>query len=241
MTKDLTDLPQPDRVDHAISVLRAAVTAVPLVGSSITELLDGFFSSPISKRREEWLRTLAVAIVELKERDPGLTLESLQQDERFISAVLNATAFALRTHRHEKLAALKNGVKSAVVHRDIDEDVQTMFLSYVDVLTPTHLLVLHCFHDPDKHFRRIGKPIEWFHREPGSPMLWSTSRSTHEFMAAAFPELIYDSWQLLSQVIHDLGQRSLIAASGVHSQLPDVGPYTTSTGQRFLRFIGEQG
>jgi len=135
--------------------------------------------------------------------------------------------------------ALRNAVTNTVLLPEIDEDLQAMFLNYVDLLTPWHLRVLTCLHDPDAHFRSIGSQEAWFYQKPGSKTLWSKSKSAHELMAAAFPEVIGE-WQFLSQVIHDLGQRSLVAIAGLYDSLPDVGPYTTMTGQKFMKYIGTE-
>jgi|SRR5579871_2295770 len=231
-----TDPPQPDKIERAIGLLRAAVTAVPFVGGSITELFSAFFSTPLTRRREAWFHLLALAIVELQERLPNLTPETLQTDERFTSTVLNATTSALRTHRQEKLIALRNAVTNSVLMLDVDEDLMAMFLNYVDVLTPRHLRVLFAFHDPNAHFERIASTTRWLVRSGNSETWWSTSTSTLDFMRAAFPEL--KDHQFTAQLITDLATRTLIGLGAIHHRLPEIGPYTTFTGAKFMKFIG---
>ncbi len=226
--------PCPDRFDQAYGLIRALLAAIPFVGGSITELLSTFYYPPFSKRRDEWFKLLAIAMVELQQRDPSLTLQALQEDERFVSAVFSATSIALRTHRQEKLAALANAVKSSVMLPCIEEDEQAIFMAYIDVLTPWHFRVLNCFHDPNGHFAAMGIAERWL-VEDGN-VARSTSKSTNDLMMRAFPTLAGE-WQFLNQLVHDLGQRSLVATSGMQALLPDIGPYTTITGRKFISFI----
>jgi hypothetical protein len=53
-----------------------------------------------------------------------------------------------------------------------------------------------------------------------------------------FPEL-QSEHQFTAILLHDLGVRGLIAVQQVFNQsLRDIGPYTTMTGAKFMRFIG---
>jgi hypothetical protein len=230
------ELPEAQAIDRWITIFRALAAGIPLAGGSITELWNGFFCSPLAKRREAWLRGLAKAVVELQKAMPDLSLESLQQNEAFISAVLGASSIAMRNHRKEKLEALRNAAISSVVHPDIDEDLQAMFMRYVDELTPWHLRLLRAFHDPNAHFRKIGSNVEWLVKR--GETWWSSSKEVFLFVSGAFPEL-QSEHQFVGQLVYDLGVRQLIPVQQLfHQKLPDVGPYTTFTGQKFMRFVG---
>jgi hypothetical protein len=227
-----TDLPSAEKSDYAYGVLRSLLTAIPLLGGSITELMSTFLNPPLTRRRDEWFRQLAIAVVELQESGSGITVEGLLQNDRFITAVFSASSIAIRNHRVEKLAALSNAVKSSVVLPAIDEDEQSMFMTYIDVLTPWHLRILNCCHDPNTHFAEMGILEPWMIKERNA--WWSKSKSTHDFMMEAFPGT---PWHFLNQLVHDLGQRGLIATAGLQDTLPDIGPYTTLAGRRFVAFI----
>jgi hypothetical protein len=229
-------LPQPQETDKLIAIMRSVVAGIPYAGGVITEAWSGFFSSPLAKRREAWLHDLAVAVAELQKAMPELSIEVLRQNEAFLPAVLNATSIAIRTHNKEKLVALRNGAMSSVVNPDISEDEQAMFMKYVDDFTPWHLRVLQAFNDPNAHFQSRGlKP--WLVERNGS--LWSSSKDIVLFMGFAFPEL-QSELQFRGVVVYDLGVRHLIPITQLFNQkLPDIGPYTTITGKRFMRFIGE--
>jgi hypothetical protein len=230
-------LPEPQGTDKLIVVIRTLVAGIPFVGGSITEAWVGFFSSPLVRRREEWLRDLAVAVAELQKIVPELSIEALQQNEVFISAVLNATSIALRTHNREKLTALRNGALCSVANASISEDEQALFMNYVDEFTPWHLRLLQVFHDPNSHFQDRGlKP--WLIEQNGS--MWSTSKDIFLFLGQALPELESEH-QFREVLVYDLGVRRLIPITQVFNQkLPDIGPYTTITGKKFVQFIGKQ-
>lgn len=227
--------PEPAVADKLITALRAAVSLIPVAGGTITELWTGFFSSPLAKRREAWLRELAISVIALQKVIPDLSFEALQQNDNFINAVLSASSVAMRNHQKEKLEALRGAVVSSVLRRDLDEDLQAMFMRYVDELTRWHLRVLSAFHDPNAHFRKIGSDVQWLVEKNGS--WWSTSKKVSSFVSGAFPELGAEH-QFKTQLIYDLGIRQLICVQQLfHQTLPDIGPYTTFTGDKFVRFI----
>ena len=205
--------------------------------SDVGIFADGFFhflQLPLSIRQDEWWRRIAEAVVELQEKMDNFSEEALMQNELFITTILNATSIALRTHRKEKLRALRHAVANSILLHDIDEDQKSMFLNYLDVLTPWHLRVVSVFDDPDAHLIKRGSE-RWFAERNG--ILWSRSKSTQMFLSVAFPELASDH-QFGSQLLYDLGFSQLITVQGISQTLPDMGPYTTSTGRKFLQFIG---
>jgi hypothetical protein len=228
------DPPSAEKLDYALGVLRSVVTAIPGVGGSITELMSTFLNSPLAKRRDEWFKQLALAIVELQQSGSGLTAQELLNDERFITAVFSASSIAMRNHKAEKLAALANAVKSSVVLPMVDEDEQSMFMRYIDELTSWPIKMLRLFFDPNSHFAEMGLAEPWLFKQ--SNALWGRSKSSHEFVTKAFPGL-ETKWHFLNQLVYDLAQRGLIATSGLQDTLPDIGPYTTFAGNRFMAFI----
>ena len=71
--------------------------------------------------------------------------ENLRDNEQFVSAMIQATQSAAKTHRKEKLEALRNAVVNiALGHKQI-EDLQAIFLKHVDSFTPVHLELFRFF------------------------------------------------------------------------------------------------
>jgi hypothetical protein len=139
--------PEPSGKDIALGAARAALSAIPYVGGSATELLGLVLAPPVARRRDEWLKELADALEELQKRVDGFSIESLQNNETFVSVTLQAAQAAMRTHQQEKRDALRNAALNSVLSQDTDEDEQLMFVGLTDVFTVLHLELLKLFGD----------------------------------------------------------------------------------------------
>jgi len=130
---------------------------IPFVGGVGAELV-GLLSSPVSERRDAWLEDLARRLHDLEGRVDGFHFEQLADNEQFVSATLQATQAASRTHHKEKLEALRNAVLNIAISKAPAGDLQLIFLHLVDSFTPTHLKVLSHFAGKDRsganQFRR---------------------------------------------------------------------------------------
>lgn len=187
----------------------------------------------------------------MEDRVTGFRFDDLGQNERFVSATLQATQAALRSHQKEKLEALRNAVLNVAVGRNFSDEQQGVFLSLLDTLQPIHLNLLRFFADPPGYCRFLGKP----------PMLLPAggdSIASHEVLKL-IPELRNEaqltaadagsSQQLVDLVIGDLISDQLI-------KLPRAGdiwilrkpyaatptepdPAITEFGKSFLTFITE--
>jgi hypothetical protein len=83
-----------------------------------------------------------------KAKVQGFKFEDLRNDPQFLSAMIQATQSAERTHRKEKLDALRNAVLNIALGHKPSEDLQAIFLNLVDSFAPVHIEVLRfCQHD----------------------------------------------------------------------------------------------
>ena len=135
-------LPQPGPLDHVHSTAKVAISAIPWVGGPGVELMNRLINPPLTKRREEFLASLFGRLESLEARIEGLKVESLRDNPEFVSAVMQATWAAIRTHSQEKLEALRNAVLNVAIGKPPDEDLREMLLHWVDALTPFHLQIL---------------------------------------------------------------------------------------------------
>ncbi len=69
-------------------------------------LLNYFMTPPLEKRRNEWLDALGTRLVQL-EKEKGISLEDLKENDEFIDIVIQATQIALRSSQEEKKEAPK--------------------------------------------------------------------------------------------------------------------------------------
>lgn len=219
----LQRLPHATTGDLAYNTFRGLLSAVPLAGGVLAEWFSHFLAPPLSRRRDEWLRSLAEGLAALEGELEAVSVEGLQHNEAFVTATMQATAIALRTQQREKLEALRNAVLNAAIGRTPDEDLQTMFLQFVDTFTTWHVRILSFFRDPSAcHMRK--------QYSMGAPAM---------VLEEVFPELrggrtFYD------QLVRDLHARGLFTLDSLHTTMSESGMYakrTTELADRFLDFI----
>lgn len=224
-------VPVPDDSDKVHALTRTALAAIPGIGGSSAQIFTLVVTPSLEKRRTKWLEELAQAVDELGAKVDALNPEKLVGDERFVSALLQATSAAMRTHEQSKLDALRNAVINTALQPGTDEIMSTMFLSLVDQLTPTHLRVLAYFEDPAKWARDHGHPFPdgWQMGPPTQPLLH------------ALPELTRHD-KIYVSIIQDLNAKGLIEMSpnslstnmNANSAQRSA---TTALGKGFLAFI----
>lgn len=222
------NLPDATAADYAHAGGRALVSLIPLVGGPALEVLSVAIADPVSKRRDEWFRSLAAELDTLMDRVDGLDAQALGQNEAFVSTAVQATQAALRTHQQEKLVSLRNAVLNAALPGSPDEDRQHLFISYVDTLTVAHLRLLAFFSDPVKHFQRRNLPL---------PSI-SSGNLAHIFNIA-YPETT-DQLPLYNQFARELLARGLFPHDALTSGMSGTAllkPQITELGREFIRFI----
>ena len=111
MADDNLEVPRRSKGDAAHAIVKAGLSAVPMVGGPAVELFQYLVQPPLDKRREAWMKEVGEKLQELERK--GLDLAKLQDNEPFISAVMQASQAALRTHKAEKLAALRNAASTS--------------------------------------------------------------------------------------------------------------------------------
>ena len=221
-TESREPFPQPSPVDRGHDVARTLLSSLPGLGGPAATLLALVISPPLERRRADWFNGLADRLERLEQTVEGLFLEGLRDDENFITAATTATLIALRNHKGEKLEALQNAVVNVARGTESDTDLQAVFLSLVDYLTPLHMRLLRFFQDP----RAFGAR-RWQQ---------SIGSSTRDIVLAALSEIPASAYDLLCGDLENRGLISLPRPPGL--SLTDE--RTTGLGERFLRFISEQ-
>src|SRR5690242_19540174 len=130
------EYPKESNEEKVEAIVRAMVQAVPFVGGPLAELINSFLSVA-EERKRAWGEEISFVVSNLA-RDLQLMPQTLADNQRFVSVLIQATTLAYKTHQKEKLQALKSAVVSAADERFEDDDV-FIFLRYVDELTPSHL------------------------------------------------------------------------------------------------------
>ncbi len=138
--------PKNSKGDIVHAIVKAAVSSVPLVGNAAAEFLQPLVQPPLEKRRDDWMTDVSERLKKLESE--GLTFEKIQQNEKFISTLLQATQISIRTHQQEKREALKNAVLNSARPNSPDDSEQQMFLNFVDIMTEWHIRLLRFFKSP---------------------------------------------------------------------------------------------
>jgi hypothetical protein len=136
---------EPGSGDYLHAITKGSLSAVPIIGGVVSELFTLVLAPTLSERRDIWLQQLAEDLDALKRKVDGFTIESLGNKPEFVSAVLKASQSALMTHQNEKHDALRNAVMNVAAGTAPNDDLQSIFLSLIDLLTPYHLRLLKQF------------------------------------------------------------------------------------------------
>jgi hypothetical protein len=84
----------------------------------------------------------------VEQKVEGFGVESLKDNEAFISTVVTACQAAIRTHEQEKLEALRNAVLNVAQGSGLTADQVAIFLGLIERYTPWHLRILRLFQSP---------------------------------------------------------------------------------------------
>jgi hypothetical protein len=149
------DYPEPTKGDMGITAMRTLIAAVPYVGGSVDEVLGLALQSPVQKRRDKWFRGVGAALEELAKRGKAPKLEELLEDERFVTATIQATRIAVGTHRGEKRRFLRNVLTSLACGKGTSEEMWGVFFRYIEEFGAPHIMLLKLF-DNDERRARSG-------------------------------------------------------------------------------------
>lgn len=220
--------PKQTKWDAALAVVRAAVSAVPAVGSPAVELMSLLLVPPIERRRSEWMEAVAEKLLRLEE-EQRLVLLDLPSNDAFVDTILNASQAATRTTSNRKREALRNAVLKSALAEAPDETKRHMFLTLVDEFTEWHLRLLELFCDPPAWFNSRGRSV-------AEQMLVG---SLMRVLTDAYPEA-EEHQDLLDLIAKDLHRRGLMGPDGLRAMISARGATaknTTTLGDEFLMFI----
>ena len=212
------EIPQRSKGDVAHAIVKAGLSAVPMVGGPAIELFHYLVQTPIDKRCEAWKKAVGEKLQELEKK--GIDLAKLQENELFISAVMQASQAALRTHKAEKLVALRNAVLNIATGQVPEETVQHLLLSFVDQLSEMHIRILKTFSAPET--------------PPGLSM-----GGLADVLEYKIPEM-RGQRELYDQLWRDLYGRGLVSTDGLHTTMSGNGLIqrrTTHLGETLLKLI----
>lgn len=221
--KNLTP-PSPTKADAVIEGVKAGL-------SGPVGILGALLKTPLEKRRDEWMRAVEEALLELQGRVDNFSIDSLSENELFISTIVQAAIGAQRTHAEEKRMALRNVVLNTAISPDLDATKVEILLGLLESLTPWHIKILDLFANPDDWTIRNNKtfPSTWY--MGGRDLV----------LEFAFPELA-GKRQYYDPIVRDLNTKGLLSIESLHLQMTRNGmtqPAVTFWGAELVRLIRE--
>lgn len=217
MTQKEKKLPEAIPGDTAHTIAKAGLSAIPVVGGPVAELFEKLIIPPLTKRREAWLQSLANGLEALEKKVEGFSVQSLANDEEFVSMMMEASHIAMRNHSKEKLEALRNAVLNSAI-KPPDEYLQGVLLQFIAIATPWHFRVLDFYSNPETFVNEAGLKLE-------------TGDFLSHFIERIFPTLKgSDAFRL--QIERDLLHYGLTLPEGAW-----YSERTTNTGDAVLKMI----
>ncbi len=135
--------PKENAADKFLTGGKAFIGIMP-AGSLATYLLDQIIKPPVQERIKEWMETVSASL-----NEHVSDIQSLKDNQRFITSFIQASQIASRNHQEDKLKALHNAVINSIPGPSYSESLQVHFLHLVDRFTEWHLKVLKIFYDTD--------------------------------------------------------------------------------------------
>jgi hypothetical protein len=217
---------KPSSGDLAHTIAKAGLSAIPVIGGPAAELFSAIIVTPLSKRRDKWILSIAEGLKRLEEEVKGFKIEELSKNEMFITTVMQASQAAIRNHQKEKLESLRNAILNAALPEPPKEYLQERFIIFIEIITSWHLKVLY-FLDEIFEFE-IEHPDE------------DLEEIVRYALKNKFPELWeYNSqfYRHLVKELYDYGliEMNVLTVGNILQHISSSG--TTDMGKKFLKFI----
>jgi len=223
-------IPKESKGDIVHKIVKGGLAGVPFGGGLVAEFFELVIKPPYTKRLKGWMESVYEDLKKLKDKDESFNIEDLAKNEMFTTTILHATQVAIRNHQKEKLESLKNAVLNSTSPNAPEEDLQLMFLNWVDDLTTWHLRILKFFDSPEIWVNKSNIKIpDWVEASPIRVFF-------HVYPQLKDQKTFFD---LLIQDLADL--KELLSEEKLRSPMKKMAylrvSHTTNLGKQFIRFI----
>ena len=195
-----------NNADKNYGAIKGLISLLPAVGSPVAEFYSTYITPPATKRLYLFLEKLVEELNYLKEKFENFDEAWLQKDN-FSTNLLRVREIVIRTHQEQKLVALKNSVLNSVLPESPNEDMQVLFLDFIDSFTLTHLSILEFLNDAQIWCLKF-RPETTYEE---CLMAWKQNRPIHtdSLLKIFFPNL-FENQEFYNQVFMDLRSKGLI-------------------------------
>jgi hypothetical protein len=218
--------PEAEDPDVIHAAVKIALSAIPVLGSQVSELFSMVVTPSLERRRDDWFREVAGVVEQL--RANGLKIEDLVGNELFVSAVTQTARIAIGTHQQEKRDMLRNALLTIAVGKGPQEDLQEVFLGAIDALSPLHMKVLRFLWTGLRELTEAGIL---------DPLRQYSLGNYGVAIGELYPEMKGQE-NLLLYLMTDLKNRGFSIVARPADAFPQC-PGVTNMGVEFLRFVLE--
>lgn len=149
----LAPVPKEGGQDYALRAFQGGLSAFPLVGGLMGELLTMCIEPNFQKRMKEWMESVNALLNELMEK--GISKEEIFQNEAFQSLFLKTSKIYLENVEEYKKPVLIAALNSSM-NPDIKLEKKYIFLDIINELTESHLLILRDIGNNEKLLEKEG-------------------------------------------------------------------------------------
>ena len=124
-------------MDNAHATAKVALSAIPMVGGSLSESFDALIGAPISKRREQWMIEITNALNKLT-----INYDNLSKNDEFVSNFIESTLVVIKNNHKEKKEYLKTIIIKSAKNETPINDWSSLFIRYIDEVSYDSILLL---------------------------------------------------------------------------------------------------
>lgn len=139
MNKNI-EVPKEKVVDIGYKLILGFTGELPL-GGVINEVLTSVIPISIEKRTQRWREEVTSILNDLNNRY-GNIVDELRNNDEFVTLLLEATNYALRTHRIEKIKLFGQILRNSL-NTTGNFYIKEMYVKYIDELDPKQIEILN--------------------------------------------------------------------------------------------------
>jgi len=189
--------------------------------------------SPIlNDRREDWFQKLFKDYEKLVKKVDSFDFEKTIRDPKVTDALIQTSLIAIKTHQEEKRKFLRNAMLNISQGFETNENMNNVFIQYVDELTTTHVRILKFLYEQKNELKEMIDK----HSDNPQDSLEKEDNSLIDYLIEKFPEV---------KGRHNFYLRDLLNKGLVNTQQMFLGILfvniiqngVTEDGKAFLQFI----
>lgn len=229
LVKDYTDLNKTPKEDHFNNVLKAAIGAIPVVGSPIASLMNDYIPSRKQKRILEFVESLSKEFEKLKNISAHMINTDYILSDEFSFILETVIKRVSDNYQKDKLSAYKAILLNSLCSTDVKESEKEYFLNLVNNLTTLHIRILSFLYSPKSYLNARSMDEK------------SLTGGFSQMFGFVFKDIDLEIIKNAFQELYDMGLvntkkdvfYTMTSSSGLHL----LGDRTSNFGKRFIKFI----